>query len=214
MPKVIIDGNIDKKLASHILSLDLSSKTISIDSGGGEAVAAATISNHLLDFDTKIIVSGTCISACSEFIMPSSTNIIFQNNPIIGFHWSPILDYEQYKIRNDNVLHCKFPSRDQQLKLYKRNNLNPHFWKEIENRLDLQYYELVPKTGQCPWKRRKFRNHIWLPTSEQLRDLWKLKFRGSVCADYFERCKKQIDRRLEKGTRIVIGDVTYVSKGP
>ena len=97
--------------------------------------------------------------------------------------------------------------------IYNRKNLKLDFWKHSLNQLNLEAYQVDYKQGQCPWHSKKFKNHMWLPTSKQLRELWGLKFKGSICADNFEECKKKIDHRWKEGLHIVVGDEVYTSKG-
>ena len=122
------------------------------------------------------------------------------------------MDYEQISERfKYDVSNC-FSSLKQQTDTLSKKKLNYKFWRDVEKRLKLIKFQITD-SSRCPGKIREFQNHMWLPTSTQLRELWGLQFDGSVCSDDYNRCTKRVDRRWRNGTRIVIGDEVYVSKG-
>ena len=112
-----------------------------------------------------------------------------------------------------DMSHCPIPELEYQRQIYGFQNLNEDFWKETKKRLVLESYYILDESYGCPKKHRTFKNQWWLPTSKQLQELWGLKFKGSVCADHFDNCKWAMDIFFDKGTRIVVGDEIYISKG-
>lgn len=206
-----LDYNALRALTHENLKQD---ETIIVSSSGGEVLSALKIAEILQDRNISIIVPSVCISACVEFLLPAVNKITFSNSPIIGIHWGPIMDFYQYKRVLEEPELCNFPTFDFQQDLFAKRGLNIDFWKQTEQRLHLLRFRLDKSSlDKCPWKIRKFENYMWLPTSKQLRELWGLKFSGSVCADDFTKCSRQVDSRWQAGTRIVIGDAVYVSEG-
>lgn len=186
---------------------------VKLNSGGGLPQDALKISDIMLRNKTGVIINRACLSACAETILPSATIVEFQNTPIIGFHWNSTMNFDMLRRYGGDLRLCDLTTVERQKSLLSTKGMNVDFWKETEKRLVLEHYEIVPRGYACPWKRREFKNHMWLPTSEQLRNLWGLEFKGSVCADDFQRCTWKIDRRWKKGTRIVVGDEVYISRG-
>jgi len=209
---IYVSSRIDQSLTNYITSIDEKTIIITIQSSGGDTRDAARLGAYLLTKNLSIDVHDYCHSACAEFILPAADTITFTNKPLVGFHWSPIMDYHQYVRAGADMSICHFDSLADQRKLIKTRKLNAEFWKQTETHLNLTKYKLVGKGEACPWKIREFKNKMWLPTSQQLRELWDLKFEGAVCADNFEECKTKIDGNWTKGSRIVVGDVVYISK--
>ena len=211
---ISIKGRIDNELLSKLKTVDLQNAIIRVRSGGGDTEAGAKLGQYILDKNTSIIIARECISACAEFVMPAAESIRFENSPFVGFHWSPAMDFGQYKRAGANMDFCKFPAAKIQDNILNSRSLNPGFWMEIERRLDLEEFYFVKKTNEnCPWKVRNFKNHLWLPSGQQLRELWGLKFEGKLCADNYQACKNKIDRRWKRGTRIIVGNVLHISNG-
>lgn len=188
---------------------------IVLDSSGGSVGSAISIAKLLESKTVKVSVRGICLSACAEFIIPSSSSIKTSQRSMIGFHWSPLMDKHQFYENIGSQEHC-FPDEisDFQEKLLASNGLDTNFWREVEKRLDLIHYSIPAGQFNCRKEiRRTFRNHMWLPTTTQLRELWNLDLEGKLCADNFIRCSKRADKLWQSGTRIVIGDKVHVSRG-
>ena len=209
---VFIRSSIDSSLYDHIRELDADRYEIKITSGGGLSYPAIKLGVYLLDKKVHLKVQDYCLSACAEFLLPAADEIRFVDNPVVGFHWSPLMTYHQYVRVGAELSACTFPTGDQ-LTLLNARHLNTEFWRETEKRLKLKHFETIMNGERCPMKIREFENRFWLPTSDQLRNIWGLKFTGSVCADDFVRCMDKVNRIWARGTRIVIGDRVYVSAG-
>lgn len=183
------------------------------NSTGGRTSVSLKISDIILEEDLSIKVDRFCLSNCAEILLPAAKNVYFENAPLIGFYGS-MLSYEGFtKLhakKNANL--CNWVYARRQEELLERKNLSKGFWKEqmlrLKPNISFEY-----KPDSCPWRVYKFENQIWLPTGEQLEEIWGLDFTGSVCADDLNSCSKRVNKRWRKGTRIVIGDTLHVSKG-
>ncbi len=188
-------------------------RTIKLFSGGGFPKDAAKIAKLFMGKDLTIVVDRECSSACANYLLPAAKSVIFKNEPIVGFHWSSQMNRDQMIRHGGDVSNCVYPGLKELEDMYRLKGLNLEFWKEVESRLVLESYQVVPKSNLCPWKKRKFENRMWLPTSNQLRSLLGLEFTGFVCADDFQACAQRANKRWPRGTRIVIGDEIYISNG-
>ncbi len=206
-------SRIDQDLLDYIQKLDAQKYDITIRSGGGETQAGLKLGHYLQTKHLTLRVRSLCLSACAEFLLPAAKKVIFQDRPMVGFHWSPLMNYHQYLEKDINMEYCQFSHKEQE-SLLKNAGLNPDFWREVEKRLKLTKMSFVYKGKKCPWKIRTFENRFWLPDSNQLRNLWGLEFEGEVCADDPETCTAKIDKFWPAGTHIVIGNTGYVSKKP
>jgi len=188
--------------------------TLYINSAGGKTLAALDVAEIIMSNNMQIIIDKECMSVCSEFLLPAASSVILQDAPLIGFHWNPImlLTLMEEHARQD-LQFCDRRTSDGQRKLYMKTGHNIEFWQQTLIRLELLDYKIEYRPQKCPRNEITFYSRIWLPTSQQLRDLYKLEFTGSVCADDYEACVRRVNSRWKKGTRIVIGDVTYVSNG-
>jgi len=84
--------------------------------------------------------------------------------------------------------------------------LNENFLvKERLPRLEPRNVFEVPD-GKCYRSFFWTRHDFWIPTSDQLRRLWGLKFTGSVCADD-EACRRDfLPQVFVAGTHLMVGD--------
>lgn len=210
---IYVSARINQPRADYIMSLEVKDVNMTIRSSGGNENATSQLAVHLLTKNLSLDVHGFCFSECAEFLLPAADELNFINMPMIGFNWGPMMDYKQYVESQTDVSTCPLGSLANQKKLLKSRNLNADFWKEIETRIIITKFLSLDIGKNCPLNIREFENQIWLPTGMQLRELWGLKFEGSVCADDFEKCKVKIDDYWSKGKRIVVGDEVYISKG-
>lgn len=205
-------------LDKNILAIEANLKkaghgVFEFSSRGGSTRVALKLGEKIKDAGVTLVVNNECSSNCAEIILPFSKKVIFEQNPIIEFHGN-IQSYSHY-VENDAIKdkeHCNWLYKRQLEKLLTQKNLNLNFWKEQMKRLEPDVsFEYIYRT--CPKRHYNFKNNYWLPTSAQLRELWGLEFDGTVCADFPKDCKKRIDYRWMKGTRVVIGDEVYTSRG-
>lgn len=190
-----------------------SNNPLHVNSSGGMTSIALTLAQEIGTNTLPIVVSKECSSNCAEILLPAGQSVYFRDNPIIAFHGNTI-SYKHFVESDDSVdsTYCNWIYVDEILDLYSSRGVNQNFWKEQMLRLQPNVeFKILP--NKCPWRIYNFKNEAWLPTSKQLRELLKLNFEGSVCADDLKECKKRIDRRWIKGARIVVGDEVYISKG-
>lgn len=210
---VNINGRIDKTLHASLMKKDLRGFTLKVNSHGGEVKYAALIAKKLSKENVSVSINKQCISACVEFFLPAASTIDFKGEPLIGIHWGSVLNFRQMERYGGQINKCDLTNLRIQEGLFRGKGLNLDFWLETEKRLIVSRYEIIKKGTECPWKVREFENYMWLPNSQQLKTLWGLKFNGKVCSDNPSRCKKRIDRWWKKGTKLVIGDDVYISRG-
>jgi len=186
---------------------------VRFNSSGGETSAALKISDFIQENDFTIQIDLECLSGCAEVILPSASKLEFFDEPFIGFHQS-ILSYKNNieTLAKQDTQFCRWGYANKSLELLNKKNLNIDFWQETMKRLKPEV-EFTYEYRTCPMDIYNFENDWWFPTSKQLKNLWGLEFRGSVCADNYKACAFKIDQRWKKGTRIVIGDKVYTSKG-
>lgn len=210
---VDLKGVIDKGFVHRLDKLSKKSDEISVTSEGGHIESSEKAANIFSSNDIKIVVKNYCLSACSEYLLTSASSVVFEQDPIIGFHWNPVMNFDMLERYGGDLTYCDIEEPARLQAIYQTKGLNLDFFRETEKRLVVSHFEVVNKPQSCPWKVRHFENLFWLPTGTQLKELMGLEFNGSVCSDNFKECAKRIDRRWKKGTRIVVGDEVYISKG-
>lgn len=200
------------KILERIETASESNQPLVFNSYGGSTFFSLLLSSQI-DEKLNIVVDQECTSNCAEIIMPSAKSLLFKNRPIIGFHGNTT-SYRYY-VEQSNLndkSQCNWVYEENFQKLIKAKAINPNFWVEQMDRLQPKVsFKLI--RGECPQINYNFKNHIWLPNSDQLKNLMNIRFQGSICADNYRRCSKRVDRRWAKNTRVVIGDKVYVSRG-
>jgi len=210
-----LQGKITKHHFKEISRLEPNNIQLDITSAGGDTKYSLLIALYLSAKNLKITVKDHCLSACASILLPVSDDTHFIDKPLIGFHWSTIMNMEQQLKLSANLENCDLTFQEIEKNNLEINNLNYNFWKETEDRLGLEKARLIPQgPNSCPLIHRKFTNEIWLPTSKQLRELWGLKFKGGVCADDYEACSTKINKLVKSGTHIVVGNKMYISREP
>jgi hypothetical protein len=210
---IVIRSKLTKQLATDFILKNKPGHTVYVMSVGGENAAGLRMAQSILENENEVKVMIICFSACAEYLLPAAHEVEFVSHPLIGFHWNSIMDLALLEQYGGDLSLCDTTNAEELQKILQSKFMDRGFWKETLEHLELQYYDVQPKESACPWSRRSFKNHVWLPTSVQLRDLWGLRFTGSVCADNFKDCTKVIDFRYKEGARVVIGDDVYISKG-
>ena len=184
-----------------------------ISSRGGLASTSLQAAQIIQLKKINIVIKKYCISGCAEKILPAASKVSFIDDPIIGFHQNILSSrYAVKSYAGDYNKYCNWLYARETEQSYSSSGHNVLFWQETMKRLKPEFsFDYAPK--KCPKTKYVFENQLWLPASDQLSELLGLKFSGSVCADDFEKCKKKVDRSWGVGTRIVIGDEIYISKG-
>lgn len=84
-------GGINANAVDKFLAENESAKpgqTLSIDSQGGEALAAIKLGNWIADRKLNVHVEGLCISACANFVFPAGIEKHISNRGIVVWHGS------------------------------------------------------------------------------------------------------------------------------
>ncbi len=217
-------GPLRERVKNSVLSLEDGYKELIFISPGGLPSDALEIANEIIDKKYKIIISQLCLSACAEYILPAAKSIEFRypapkenvptpHAPLIGFHWNAMMiEHLMRENAEYGLEHCTFSDSKNLNALQLNAGVNNEFWKEVLVKLGRSDFTVDYRANECPWKIMEFENDFWFPTSKQLRKMYKLKFKGSVCADDYESCTQAIDSLWPKGHRFVIGDRVYVSQ--
>lgn len=198
----------------EMFEYDADQNTYYVRSPGGHSTLFLERATEIEKRRADIVVEDTCISACAEYYLPAAQNIHFVNAPIIGMHGNPhilrLIKKDFHPRKNGN---CLTTSSDNIQKLQERNGVPNSFNLHQISVLEVTNVKLDTVIRGCQTKKVEFKNHMWVPNSDQLRSVMNIDFTGQVCADDIEECQKRIDLRWEVGTRIVLVDNVYISKG-
>ncbi len=82
-----IDASTPEALANRIRETP-ETKTLEINSFGGDATAAMRIAQILENSQLSLRIAGFCMSACANYLLPAAREVILVN-AVIGFHGSP-----------------------------------------------------------------------------------------------------------------------------
>lgn len=184
---------------------------VRITSVGGEGFLSLEIARALKKLDTTVIVDGYCFSSCAEFILPAADEVIFEKDPLIGFHGNPALkEHLANATEPRGYENCMFKDADEMYDLYFQTDVNYEFWKSQLKKLELQSFgvEDVQDSKACPKMGFNFKHEMWFPSSEDLRNDFNLAFEGSVCADKIGECAKRVTALFkDRGTFVIDGHV-------
>jgi hypothetical protein len=199
-------GEISEAHLEKISNLKCKYLVLNIDSYGGEIGLSMDIAEIISSMNTTIIVNNYCISSCAEVILPSAKNIIFKNEPLIGFHGNSImLEFLSNSIKPPGFENCTFDNAKRMREIYQKAEVNSEFWD-----FQLRYLRLknllaapVKQSNQCPKMQMNFIHDLWFPSSISLKDDLKLKFKGEVCADNVQNCKAKIYKQLPRRSFVI-----------
>lgn len=182
-------------------------ETVTLSSPGGDPDYAQQLANIIRDKAVELTIEGFCISSCAEYLLAAPESLTFKNEPIIGFHQNPVMieHFRSMKLEESDLPTCNYSDN---AKVYEDYTAEPDAWKQTLDRLEILDVQLQ-ELANCVLVGFKFKRTMWLPTSEQLRTIWKLDFEGSVCADDFKKCASQLKKVGLDSETIVIGDQTF-----
>lgn len=84
---VVHCGLIDQASVDRTIgSIGGQSRTLYIDSLGGESVHAIRLGRAILEHDLELMVGARCLSACAHFVLPASKQVQLSYESQIGFH--------------------------------------------------------------------------------------------------------------------------------
>ncbi len=182
-----------------------------IASGGGY-VEHAIVGAEILDQqDWSIAVVGFCSSACADIVLLGSSRIEFLPGSVVGFHGDSLMKNWLYKDTSGQVdSQCFLKHQPREDKLIRKRGINRAFWKEQIKRLRPARVRLRRDQGNCPGLFYDLEIDFWYPTSEQLRDLYGLKFTGTVASDTPNRFESSFTSLHKHGDSIMIGDRVFL----
>lgn len=218
-PNFYYSGLIDDRFIRDLQTLPNEPISLYIASNGGKSSKGLEASKIILQKNINLVIDGDfgiCASGCAEFILPSVSSIEFKNQPLVGYHNNPqIVSYILNESAADTAKHCNvIQSHVKSMEdLLKTSELNASFWQETYKRLELKSKKITQVNNQCPILDSKFKNELWFPTSRQLKKVLGLKFKGTLCSDNEKCYKMKIDKYWPAGTRMAIGNDTYISQG-
>lgn len=211
---VLIFGFLEKYNRLDKINYNANSNTFFIQSVGGHSEKFYKISREIRELNSAIVITNYCLSACAEYLLIAGREVDFRKRPIIGMHGNPFL--------LDIVKTAHFPdARNNCLNTSSENMMNLQFEKGIPVSYNLYQIKMLKIESVitseiihgCQTQKVRFKNYMWLPTSNQLKKQMGLQFNGSTCADYITECKKRASRRWKYGTKLVIGEEQFTSVG-
>jgi len=163
-------------------------------------------------------VDEQCLSGCSEYVLAGAKSVIFKNSPLIGFDVS-IEQKQQLVFESTSGIYKRRYQIlvDKKQRIYRASELNVEFWKDVSARMNA-----CPKRStenlqdwfggnNCDTLSFVVDFHEWFPTSQQLRDLLGLKFKGTVCADDVAKCILRLNKEYKAGYIFLVGDTKIVT---
>jgi len=211
-----IEGTIDPSFIRRLEQDPEYDDTIIINSSGGRSGYGAQAAWIIKRKRLKVVVDSHCTSACAEYLLPAAKSVTFKNEPLIGFHWNQISIDDYLKDNaNRDLEYCDFEVGNDILELWKTAKVNPDFWKETEKRLGQPRYNIKYRENDCPYASiRSYEKILWFPTEKQLRELFRLKFSGNLCADNSDCYTDKIFGLWKRSDNYVVGDLNYNVEDP
>ncbi len=81
-----IEGRINPDLLLHIENLPNSIRKIEITSQGGDTLTAISIGQIIRERNYELTVKKYCLSACAQWLMPSTKSLIVEAGAVVAFH--------------------------------------------------------------------------------------------------------------------------------
>jgi len=196
------DGNIDDAFVRFLEKLPTDA-TVQISSRGGfsdDAIAAAEIIERRR---LHLSVGEVGASACVDYLFPVAKSVTFLPTSIVAMHGNSILTYEMFNERGFGRFSiCSYVDAYKLRSIWQRHGVREDAWRETVQRLGIAG---VRKTynGQCG--QIVFERDFWVPTSDQLREMYGNRIIGQVCADDPVCVRTRIAYRWPD-TPLVVGD--------
>lgn len=205
--KVIL-GRMDESFLQQLKHRSANVDNLIVMSNGGKTSTALIIANEIYSHDLEISIAEICLSACAEYILPAASKINLIDEPLIGFHWNPIILGDLLKKNAEKDLeYCVDVGDAELIEFLNKTGKKVDAWKHTLRRLKLENYKVIYKKNECPWSQRKFANRFWFPTSYQLEEIFGLKVFGKLCADNPICYNKKIAHYFKKaGGSYIVGD--------
>ena len=206
------DITIDKKALRSFQKLKPAS-VVRMSSRGGWP-EGIDIGNFIFENKISLQIEEECLSACAEYLLPASKSVNFIGSPLIAVHRNPWITHSISQIDNADIIHnCNSNTYDKYIAFINKVGISKEYNPELLRRLELIGASYKINAFGCPFPYLKFKNQQWLLNSAQIEKFFNIEFSGTVCADNPNKCKTVIDSRWKYGTRVIIGNEVYVSKG-
>lgn len=207
-----ISGPIDMEFIQKLEFADPDS-WVNISSTGGKPYLAEKASKLIVVKNLSVTFSGICLSSCAEYLLPSAKQIVMLD-ALIGFHQNPgMIQYFAQKHSDSSKPICYFENNIDYIYDLQKNQLGiEDFWLQTLSRIKEKDVRIHEKSS-CLEVRFNFKNAVWFPTKNQLKELFNLEFSGTLCADKPSCYSRMIDLLLPADTSVIVGDKRYVSKG-
>ncbi|MEP1230687.1 MAG: hypothetical protein ABJG88_08430 [Litorimonas sp.] len=185
--------------------------SVILSSEGGTNNVALKIAENLLVQRRSAMVVAFCYSGCAG-ILPFFEEIEFVDEPSVGFHWNALIMKSALTSGQLNQLDNRenpFLSNTQK-RLEAQAGFDSEVWWHVQNRINVRIISLSKsqdsyQEGSVKWESK---HNMWFPTSNQMKDLLGLEFKGSVCADN-PICIKQRVEQWSTNSSVIVGDTIY-----
>ncbi len=203
--KLFIYGPTDEAML-RAFSAAPQGSSILLASPGGRTDIAIAIGKIVLQNSLSLEVGGVCLSSCADYILPAAKAVKLQSGSVIGFHHNDLLFEYLLRRQQEPADRCLMADVRWLDYLYKVKRLKSEFATlERARRLDVSRVISIPGPN-CAFMYTLIKRTLWLPTSDQLRQLWGLSFNGSVCADHPACRRSLLPQVFKPGTRLMVGD--------
>lgn len=202
---------IDQNFVDNLRSSDVS-EIFDVNSGGGDPVYGEKASKYIIDKQMSIRLGRFCLSACAEYILPSAKTIIVAPETLIGFHQNPAM-IRSFAVQSgyDEKPICHYGDEVGYINALHRKNSNGEYpWETVLRKIVLIRTKFS-ESHTCVEVGFKFQHEMWFPTSEQIRDLFGVEFKGSICADNPDCIQIAVNTIFTAGRTAIAGDRVYTS---
>ena len=181
------DGRIDDAAVELIKRHTSQGSVLNISSLGGQISSAIELANYVHDNKIQVVLTGACISACAEFILPASESVVFTEKTIIGFHGNQYIFRELYRehdLKSRNG--CYSVLSDNADALYEKLGVNTEFWRETYERVAPHSVHILENDSDCGILRYKLTHKFWYPSVPQLESFLQRDVSDIVCNNNLE----------------------------
>ncbi|MFZ4122802.1 MAG: hypothetical protein ACOYKM_14210 [Caulobacterales bacterium] len=183
--------------------------TVTLNSPGGFADPAFAAADVIERRRLTLRINKQCLSACADILLAAAHTVVL-DEAVVGFHGNPAMfDAYRQSLGLGHTMHCTAAWGQRFEALYRRQGLNVEFWREMVRRMPDNVVEPMPNrelSPGCPRIGMRGPVAYWLPTSSQLRDLLRLNFTGTLCADDPICIRDRLPRLIGRGRLVVVGD--------
>ena len=155
-----------------------------VNSQGGDGFAALEIADRMIALDSSLVVSGVCMSACAEFLIPAAKKVYALDHPIIAVHGNPLLFEKMFQERGTvQPESCSALARGLE-GIYRLRGRKTELAFAQEQALVVVSFESQFNAEKgCFDPVWYFYNSNWMPTSSEYRNQMGLEIDGALCSD-------------------------------